>query len=253
MRWMRHYALYLIIGVAILAVTVVFALRADSRLHNDTANTLVTGIAAIGTLLAVGVALRTVQEAVRTATKAAQREEVIRHDAVRPILSVHARWAEVQFEYRHIEQMTDAMRTFLDEHGDDGSIEITVRNDGLQTAVAVQCLLENVSTTRDEKRYLQLRTPETARHRLNLPVGANETFVRSHPALGIGCDFCLTFFYEDVIGWLWQTRGRVELNLTGGPIPGVPNGIRLMPGILSWDIYLEPAARIGFLPSGLPD
>ncbi len=90
MSWLRRNGLYIVILAGILAVLTTFGWRLwwGVSLHgfsNEAANVAVTGFAAIGTLLAVGVALMTARDATARAEQAEaaarRREDLLRREA----------------------------------------------------------------------------------------------------------------------------------------------------------------------------
>jgi len=134
MAWFRRNGLYIVVASYIVFVLIVLAWRlrwgfSDKGFSNEAANVAVTGFAAIGTLMAVAVALKTARDASTRAEKAEkdarqredvlrraaaedaaqirrdgiaredhlrheaeEREDRLRHDAVRPAISARATW-----------------------------------------------------------------------------------------------------------------------------------------------------------------
>ena len=85
---LRHNLLYVIVGTASVGVIATFALRGFHVFQNDTANVIATGIAALGTLLAVTVAFMAVEETARQVSATARRAEELGHDAIRPVIRI---------------------------------------------------------------------------------------------------------------------------------------------------------------------
>jgi len=267
--WRRHPLISTgIVGsIALILIVALFAAPPWplGRPTSEVATIWIAALAASGTLLAVVAAVwnadeasRNADTATRIAAEAAEREEQARHDAVRPVLSVRIRWATVRFENRNIEEKNltpeglEQWRAFLERDGDNGSVTVTIQNDGAHTAVSLQPLLERITGDHREPRYLSIRSPD-ARYRFNLPVSQSIEIGRSDASIVAGSRWYLTFLYEDALGWLWRSRGLVEFGDTGGRIPNTEKGVHVLRGLLWQDVPLEQPTRLTGLPDDLPN
>lgn len=259
--WRRHPIISIGLAIA-LAFALAIAIYSEppwtpGKPTTEFATIWVTTLTAVGTILAAIAAVWNADEAARNADLAAriaretaEREERTHHDAVRPVLSVRMRWATVRYENRNIEGelLTPEWQSFFDQHGDNGSVTLLVKNDGSHTAVYLHALLERLDGDTRQPHYLTLRTSETARFRLNLPVGESIEIGRSAPEIANDTRWYLTFLYEDILGSLWQTRGLIEISDMGGRIPDSHKGVRILRGLLFQDVPLESATQLTELP-----
>ncbi len=206
--------------------------------------------AAVGSIAAAGTALC-------IAIWSASRDEVVRHDAVRPLLTAKVQWLQAITE----EQLDDFRRTDGPVPGSlsirPASFSVNLHNDGLQVAVAVQVGFERVREGGFPLAFIPLTTPTEARFRYNLAVGATTEVqyadeYTDNPVVAATNEWYLTVYFDDVLGWHWRARRHIRLTPMNQLTLTKAGITRVMPSPDWQDLIFDAPTPISALPHYLP-
>jgi hypothetical protein len=202
--------------LALVVATGVAIFLTERHYHNQTAD---KGVLVMYALSATG-GIATAIVALGIALFTALRDEEMRHDAVRPTLRMDVAWSEdastlpsiAGLESKRRKEILGAIQTMTELFGPPGAVEMIVANDGAQTAVNVQALLARDITGFGKHPLLSLTSLEGGRNRYNLRAGERVRLSAADQGIAQGEQWTLLLAYEDVLGWRWAARARIEFS-----------------------------------------